>query len=140
MASSTRAKAVGARVVVVDDDEDNREVVRLSLEHEGFSVATFERGGDAIAFVHAEDVHVVLLDLRLAGESGELVAQRLRADPATAHVALVAMSGLVEPEWGAARPFDAYLRKPIAFDELPDLCRSLAAVSKRARTRRRRAR
>jgi CheY-like chemotaxis protein len=60
---------------------------------------------------------VVVTDLRLAwGAAGWALGDALRQEVTTVHVGLVAVTGVVEPEWKVLRSFDAYLRKPLDLD------------------------
>ena len=67
-----------ATVLVVDDERGVREVARRALERAGYSVLLAEGGRDALEAVRTHDVSAVLLDLTLAGESGEAVFAALR--------------------------------------------------------------
>ena len=78
-------------VLVVDDDPDILEFVRMALEEEGYSVITAV-GGGAIALALERQPAVVLLDIMMPGMDGIEVSRRLRADPHTAAMPIIVMS------------------------------------------------
>ena len=105
---------VQTRVLVVDDDEGILEFLTMALEGEGYSVLTAVNGA-ALQLAHDHQPAVVLLDLMMPGMDGIEVSQRLRADPATAHIPIIAMSAqdrlqAAEPSMSAddrlPKPFD----------------------------------
>jgi CheY-like chemotaxis protein len=84
-------KMANELVLVVDDDPDILEFVRMALEEEGYSVITAV-GGGAIALALERQPAVVLLDIMMPGMDGIEVSRRLRADPHTAAMPIIAMS------------------------------------------------
>src|ERR687895_141255 len=79
-------------VLLVEDYEDAREMYRDYLEFAGFQVETAENGVEALAKARAIDPDVVLMDLSLPVMDGWEATRRLKADPATAHLPIVALS------------------------------------------------
>lgn len=92
------------------------------------SCASIAEATTAVRTVRAD---VVLTDLSLGDESGIDLATRLRATPESAGVAIVAVTGRVEPEWAIVRHFDAYVRKPIDAPLLVRIVQQLCVVSRR---------
>ena len=80
-----------ATVLVVDDDEAIIEVIRAALEDEGYGVLTAVNGA-ALALAHDRQPDLILLDIMMPDMDGVEVSRRLRADPATASIPIVAMS------------------------------------------------
>jgi CheY-like chemotaxis protein len=119
-------------VIVVEDEDDARDLLSGLLESSGFRVRAFATAEAAFAAAHAQAPDVVVTDLvlrtRLA--TGWGLAEMLRRDEATAHVALIAVTGKVEPQIDLARPFDACLMKPIDVDLLLNLVAQLARASR----------
>ncbi len=81
----------GVLVLVVDDDAAIVELLEMALEDEGYHVhATC--GAAALQLAHDLQPAVILLDVSMPGMDGIEVSQRLRADPATAHIPIIVMS------------------------------------------------
>ena len=133
-ASGGAAMPMGlGRILVVDDDEQVRFLLRYLLTHEGFEVddaATLEEAFDRMA---AAGPDVVLLDLHLSGRSGHDAIPMLRAEPRTRFVPVVMITG------GATRKdkLDAvaagvtdFLAKPFDGEELVARVRNLVRLKR----------
>lgn len=106
-------------VLVVEDDADNRQLLVEVLRRAGF--ATTSTGDGQHALDLARTAHAVLLDVSLPGRSGLDVCQQLRADPATAALPVVLVSGHAvdrHVQAGLAAGADRYLVKPFSPAEL----------------------
>ena len=84
---------IGGRVFVVDDNEANRELLSQDLEAEGFSVTCLANGRACIAATQAEPPDVILLDIQMAEMDGMETCRQLKADPNTAHVPVLFVTG-----------------------------------------------
>jgi two-component system alkaline phosphatase synthesis response regulator PhoP len=80
------------RILVVDDEADIRELVRLNLTREGYEVLECEAGEPALDLAHATVPDLIVLDLMLPGIDGLTVCKRLKADPRTAHIPVVILT------------------------------------------------
>ena len=103
------------RILIVEDNDDNRELTRLLLELEGHTVSTVGDGESGVAVVIAERPDVALVDIGLPGIDGFEVARRLRAGPGAATTLLIALTGYGTPQdrqRAMAAGFDAFLVKP----------------------------
>ena len=106
------------RVLIVDDEEDVRDVARLSLGHVGgMDVIEASDGFQAVAKAADEQPDFVLLDVMMPGMDGPATFAALHADPRTAHIPVVFLTAKAMPselarlkELGAAgvimKPFD----------------------------------
>ena len=81
-------------VLVVDDHEDSRIIARLVLEAAGFRVREAANGAMGLNLATALEPDVILLDLILPGVDGWEVARRLRCDPSTANIGIIAVTAL----------------------------------------------
>jgi DNA-binding response OmpR family regulator len=121
------------RVLVVNDDPDVLESMRDVLELEGAKVETAASCAEAdLALARGFEPDVAVIDLRVGrGESGREYAGRLRANPATAGIPIVIMSGDVHALRRVAHLADATLEKPFEVDDLyavlSSMCREHAA-------------
>jgi two-component system sensor histidine kinase/response regulator len=122
-----------AKVLVVDDEPRNLEVISHFLAMEGFQVATAEDGEAALAAVSAEPPDVILLDVVMPHLEGFEVCRRLKADPATVFIPVViltALRGAQERIKGAAAGADDFLSKPFDHVELITRVKSLVRVKR----------
>jgi DNA-binding response OmpR family regulator len=128
-------------VLVVEDDQDNRQLLVEALHRAGFATRSTGDGRSAAGL--ARTAHAVLLDVSLPGWSGLDVCRQLRADPATAGLPVVLVSGHgvdQQVRAGLAAGADRYLVKPFSPAELVAELRRLldpaavaSAASERAR-------
>jgi DNA-binding response OmpR family regulator len=113
-------------VLVTDSEDDVRALVRLALGRRGIDVIEAATGEAALA--HAPGADLVLLDLLLPGRDGVSLCRALKADPATAGLPIVVLTGLGGQDSRAralAAGADAYLTKPFRVRRLVD---SVAAL------------
>ncbi|HEV8352669.1 MAG TPA: response regulator [bacterium] len=81
------------RILLVDDEDDVREVARLSLEVvAGWEVRTASSGTEALALAKAEPPDAILLDVMMPGVDGVTTAQRLAADPGTSGIPVLLLT------------------------------------------------
>jgi two-component system phosphate regulon response regulator PhoB len=101
------------RVLLVDDDTSNLEVLGDVLRSEGYAVVCARNGAEALACLNSARPDVVMLDYVMPTMDGATMARRLRDDERTRGIAIVMTSGLPED---MVRPrcacYDAFLQKP----------------------------
>ena len=110
-------------VLIVDDNEQNAKLARDVLRAAGFRTIEAESGAEALRRASIDRPDVILLDIRLPDMDGADVARRLKGDPRTAHIPVVAMTALALGDggaWALEAGFDGYLEKPIDVREFPD--------------------
>ena len=109
-------------VLIVDDNEQNAKLARDVLRAEGFRTIEAESGAEALRRATVDRPDVILLDIRPPDMDGPDVARRLKRDPRTAHIPVVAMTSLAlggGGAWFLEAGFDGYLEKPIDIREFP---------------------
>ena len=110
------------KVLVVDDEPDNRDMlVSVVQDVAGHQATAAADGEQALAAVAADAPDLVLLDLMLPGVSGFEVAQRLKSNPATSDVVILAISALTrtgDREQALLVGCDDYIDKPFNLDDL----------------------
>lgn len=117
-------------VVVVDDEPLVLDALAAVLEAEVLRVTKARDFEGALEAIERHRPHVVVTDLHLrGGRGGVALAAHLRASPDARETGLIAISGVVEPEWPLVREFDAYLRKPVDRKLLVALVRQLAGIA-----------
>jgi DNA-binding response OmpR family regulator len=106
------------RILVVEDEPQISNFLRVGLGYEGFSVAIAEDGHEALAELKRFKPQLVILDLMLPGISGMELAERMRADPELMIIMLTARDQVEDRIAGLNAGADDYLVKPFDFEEL----------------------
>ena len=115
-----------SRLLIVEDDEPLRELLRRGLVEDGHVVDTLPDGLDCEAYLADGAYDVLLLDLNLPHEDGLSILRRLRSGgDATPVLILTARDDTRDVVSGLDSGADDYLRKPFTFDELEARLRSL---------------
>ena len=126
------------RIVLVEDHEDNREMIRLLLGCEGHQVETAASGAEGVSLIERTRPDVALLDIGLPGMDGFEVAQRIRQNPQLNEVGLVALSGYAQAsdiEKGRQAGFDAHVAKPMTPEHLLEVVEKVVASRQGAERR-----
>ena len=82
------------KVLVVEDDPDQLEVIRSTLKAAGFAIGTAANGIDALLKTRSVAPDLIVLDLMLPGLNGFDICESLRQDPATASVPIIMLTGM----------------------------------------------
>lgn len=80
------------KILLVEDNELNRDMLRRRLERKGYAVVVAEDAEAGLAAAKADPPDLVLMDLRLPGIDGREATRRLKADAATAAVPVIALT------------------------------------------------
>ncbi|WAC75240.1 response regulator [Roseateles sp. SL47] len=88
----------GDRVLLVDDVPDNLSLLHDALDEHGYTVLAATSGEAALTRALQGQPDIVLLDAMMPGMDGFEVARRLKANPVTAHIPIIFMTGLTETE------------------------------------------
>ena len=124
--SSVTHRLESARVLVVEDDEDARDLVRLTLEEEGAYVETVTNARDARREVLAGPPDVLISDIRMPEEDGYSLMQSLRREGVvTPAIALTAYARHEDADQARAAGFQIHLSKPIDAGRLVDAVAAL---------------
>jgi two-component system, cell cycle response regulator DivK len=110
------------RVLVVEDNASSRRLACEVLELHGYVVEGVETGEEALEVIGERRPDVVLLDVQLPGIDGVETLRRLRSDPQTADLPVVAVTAYAmrgDRDQFLADGFDAYIAKPIDVRALP---------------------
>ena len=103
------------RVLIVDDDDDMRQVVSLTLSARQYDVTAFGDGTDAIEAARRESFDITLVDLKMPGTSGMAVIKEIRRQQPELPVVII--TGSLDP---SEEGLDAFriLHKPFGIEEL----------------------
>lgn len=93
--AAAAAPLTGAgEILIVDDEEGNRDLLRRRLERNGYAAIEASSGEDALAIVARQPIDLVLLDMLMPGLDGHAVLERLKADPGTRDIPVIMVSAL----------------------------------------------
>jgi CheY-like chemotaxis protein len=110
------------KILLVEDSDTTRLTHRVMIaKRTGYTVITVANGREALKLVESEKPDLVLMDVMMPGMDGLEVCRRLRKQEATANIPIVLLTFRVGEESiseGYASGCTAYLKKPIATDEL----------------------
>jgi DNA-binding response OmpR family regulator len=111
-----------ARILIVDDERDNRELLGIMLTHEGFLVSDAASGREALDAVARQPPDLILLDIMMPGMTGYEVTTNIRSNEATKNIPVIMVTALndrntrmLAQNAGA----DDFLTKPT---EIAELC------------------
>jgi two-component system phosphate regulon response regulator PhoB len=112
---------MGQRILVVDDEPDLLELVRVNLSQAGFDVETAETGRQALERARRATPDLLILDLMLPDLSGTEVCRHLRADPSLGEIPIIMLTARadeVDRVVGLEIGADDYVTKPFSPREL----------------------
>lgn len=124
-------------VLVIDDQENIIEFIKLGLKYEGFFVESAADGSLGLAAAQRINPDLIILDLMLPGIDGLEVCRRLRANPTTRNIPilmLTAKDDVRDRIAGLDTGADDYLTKPFSFEELVARIRAILRRQNRGRT------
>jgi PAS domain S-box-containing protein len=122
-AAAPAAATPSRRVLVVDDNPQIAQLVQDILEDAGYEVLIANDGSEGLAIAHREALDLILMDLQMPGLNGVEVTRRLKTDPATRAIPIIALTAQAMPEereQALAAGLDDYLTKPIELRVLVD--------------------
>ena len=116
------------KILYVEDNDDNVYMLRNRLTRAGFTIVVATDGAQGVVMATTEKPDLILMDLTLPDIDGEEATRRLKADPATKHIPVIAltanaMSG--DREKAIAAGCDDFETKPV---EMPRLLEKIAAL------------
>lgn len=105
-------------ILIVDDEENIRILLRQELEEAGYGVSEASNGKEALEKIRKEQPSLVVLDVMMPELNGFDLAAILKKDPATMHIPLVMLSIINDRQRGYQIGVDYYLNKPLQIDQL----------------------
>jgi CheY-like chemotaxis protein len=123
-------KAEGATVLLVEDTEDNRQMMRKLLEISGYQVVEAINGKEAVEVATRVRPQIILMDLSLPLIDGLAATRRIRSLPGMSKVPIVAVSAHDSADFhheALEAGCDAYITKPIDYPQLEDTVNRLLA-------------
>ena len=104
------------KILLVEDNEDNRLVYRTILDHFGFEVLEAADGEEGIRRARADDPDLILMDVSIPKIDGWEATRQLKADPQTASIPIIALTAHAlasDREKAREAGCDGYLAKPV---------------------------
>ena len=117
-----------ATILLVEDNELNRDMLARRLARKAYAVNMAENGKLALEAVALDRPDIILLDMSIPVIDGWLVTKQLKADPETAHIPIIALTAhaMTEDRQKALEAgCDEYVSKPVDFSELLEKIESL---------------
>jgi len=114
----------GETILIVDDNPTNLKLVAYLVRSNGYQVQTVMDAEAAIASVRESPPKLILMDLQLPGIDGLELTRRLKSDPATSEIVIIALTAYAmkgDQEKAFAAGCDDYVTKPIDTRKLPEL-------------------
>ena len=104
------------RILIVEDNEDNQDLMRFLLERAGYEVTTVENAREGIETARKTNPDIILMDLSLPELDGWSAAREIKADPVLAKIPLIAVTAHTlagDRRKALEAGFDTYISKPI---------------------------
>jgi two-component system cell cycle response regulator DivK len=108
---------MSARVLVVEDQEDNRRIVRDLLSSAGYQIVEAVSGEEGVSLAEREQPDLILMDIQLPGLDGYEATRRIRANPALEKIPIIAVTSYAlsgDDVKARAAGCDDYVTKPFS--------------------------
>jgi len=111
------------KILIVEDNENNRCLFRDILTFHGYAVSVATDGREGVALARELMPDLILMDIQMPGMDGMTAGGILKGEPGTSGLKIIALTSFAmqgDQEKFLAAGFDGYLSKPISTRELPD--------------------
>ncbi len=109
-------------ILIVDDNPANLKLIRVLLSTEGYAIRCAADAEEALALLAEVRPHLILMDLQLPGMDGLTLTRKLKADPETHHIPILALTAYAmkgDEQKAREAGCDGYITKPIDTRRLP---------------------
>ena len=132
MSEATPAATAAKRILLVDDDFEIIESLRMLLEAKGYTILVARDGNQGLAMAEREDPDLMILDMMMPKRSGFLVLEKLRRSrPVPLKIIMItANEGSRHKAYAEMLGVDDYIRKPFAMDRLLESVERLVGKAK----------
>ncbi len=121
------------KILLVEDNEMNRDMLSRRLQRKGYSVVTAEDGEKGLLLARSEMPDLILMDISLPLMGGWEVTRLLKADDSTRHIPIIALTAhawVTDREKAIQAGCDDYDTKPVEFTRLSEKIENLLTVKK----------
>ena len=121
------------KILLVEDNEMNRDMLSRRLQRKGYSVVTAEDGEKGLLLARSEVPDLILMDISLPVMSGWEVTRLLKANESTRHIPIIALTAhawVTDREKAIQAGCDDYDTKPVEFARLSEKIENLLTVKK----------
>ena len=121
------------KILLVEDNEMNRDMLSRRLQRKGYSVVTAEDGEKGLLLARSETPDLILMDISLPVMSGWEVTRLLKANEATRHIPIIALTAhawVTDRDKAFEAGCDDYDTKPVEFGRLSEKIENLLTVKK----------
>jgi CheY-like chemotaxis protein len=125
--SASRRPGAGARLLIIDDLEDNRGLLRRQLERDGHEVLEASGGEEGMACLRSEAPELLLLDIMMPGMDGHATLAKIRSEPQWRDLPIIMLSSLDDAD-EVARCIDAGAQDHIPRPFVPEVLRARVAA------------
>ena len=132
MSAPDSSGARPAVILVVDDEPNNRLLLKVMLAPEGYTVVTAAAGEEALAMIAQQPPDLVVLDVMMPGMDGYQVAARIKSEDATRHIPIIMLTALSDRNsmmHGLNAGAEEFLTKPVVRAELSLRVRNLLRLT-----------
>lgn len=121
-----------AKLLVVEDNEINRDMMVRRLQRRGFTIVTAIDGQQAVEMARTEKPDLILMDMSLPVLDGWEATRQIKSDPGTKHIPVVGLTAhamVGDRDQALKAGCDEYATKPVEFEKLVELINRLIKIS-----------
>jgi CheY-like chemotaxis protein len=121
------------KILLVEDNEMNRDMLSRRLQRRGYSVINAEDGEKGLSLARSEAPDLILMDISLPAMDGWEVTRLLKANPSTRHIPIIALTAhawVTDRDKAFEAGCDDYDTKPVEFGRLSEKIENLLTVKK----------
>ncbi|MBI4041812.1 MAG: response regulator [Deltaproteobacteria bacterium] len=114
----------GKTILLIDDEADLREAIKMKLEAEGYQIEQAANGVEALEHIKRNNPDLIVLDVMMPELNGYQVCKRLKEDEKLKHIPIILLTGRAHSSdqfWGLGMGANDYITKPFEFHELLSL-------------------
>jgi two-component system alkaline phosphatase synthesis response regulator PhoP len=116
---------MGAAILIVEDEQNLADLMKLRLDDEGFQVTVAYTGAEAVKDIKQQRPDVITLDIHLPDANGLRMLEKIKANPETNTIPVIIISSSDEGDEAKSKGAAGYMRKPVNFSKLLSVLKGL---------------